>query len=132
MSAVILKFPAKAMKPSRSKARIQLEARHKWMMRIRGEWSNEQTEGTVQESEIEDPVYQMVRTALLNKFGMPEPTPAMLRRDIAEGRKLIEKRNRVKAWLASLGADLNDITTSEQALFFAFDRLHASERPASA
>lgn len=122
MSAVVLQFPAKAMKPKRSEARIRLEARHSWMMRNKGDWTNEQTDGQVHERN--DPLYLMVKAALRERFGVrPEPTQADLRREIAEGRGLIEKRNRVKRWLASLGVDLAEIKNPEQALFAAFDKL---------
>jgi hypothetical protein len=51
------------------------------------------------------------------------PTLTEVRRDTAEGRKLIEKRNLAKSWLASLGVDLDGIKDAEQALFAAFDKL---------
>jgi len=67
--------------------------------------------------------------------GLAPITDAEKRRDIAKGRKLIEKRNRVKDWLESLGADLEafgKLSPAENALFFVFDRMQARELPSIA
>ena len=48
---------------------------------------------------------------------------------------MIEKRNRVKDWLESLGADLEafgKLSPAENALFFVFDRMQARELPSIA
>jgi hypothetical protein len=92
------------------------------MMKNRGKWETETTDGSIYET---NPVCvetkQMMRQMWPEEFGVL--TMERMRRDIAEGRKLIEKRNRVKAWLASMGADMESIRDAEQALFFAFDKL---------
>jgi len=66
------------------------------------------------------------------KFGWAEPTEAVKRQRVADWRKLIEKRNSVKDWLESLGADLDSfgkLNPAEQALFFVFDRMCVRKSP---
>jgi hypothetical protein len=132
MNAVILQLPAKAQRAAKRRLnRVDVDARHSWMMENRDKWENEETEGAKYETNI-----NVIRlTAELRKMWPDEYGPltmARMRRDIIEGRKRIEKRNRVKAWLQSLGADLDAITTPEQALFFTFECMHARELPTSA
>ena len=123
MSAAVLQLPAKVQRQAKRRMdRVELDARHRWMMKNRGKWETGATDGAE---------YLSARMAMLMKLmdeklgpvGGQRMTVARMRRDIAEGRKLIEKRNHVKRWLASFGADLESITTPEQALFFAFDKL---------
>jgi hypothetical protein len=98
----------------------ELENRFSWICSNEGEWKNEETEGTNPPSnDYQRELKKIVREAL----GTTEPTDAAKRQRIAEGRKRIEKRNRVKDWIESQGGDLDTITTPEQALFFVFDRL---------
>lgn len=122
----MLQFPAKVQRQAKRRMnRVELDARHSWMMSNRGKWETEATDGAE---------YMSARVAMLMKLmdeklgpvGGQRMTVARMRRDIAEGRKLIEKRNRVKAWLASLGVDLDHIKDAEQALFAAFDKLGAA------
>jgi hypothetical protein len=122
MSAAVLQFPAKVQRQAnRRMDRVELEARHRWMMGAKGEWENEQVNGA--EYEPADPMYRMAKTILREHFAMPEPTVTQMRREIIQGRRLIERRNRVKRWLASLGVDLAEVKNPEQALFAAFDKL---------
>lgn len=106
----------------------ELESRYRWICSNEGDWKNEETEGTEHISDKERELLELTRTCL----GWKKPTDASKRQRITEGRKLIEKRNRVKDWLESLGADLDKITTPEQALFFVFDRMRSRELPTSA
>jgi hypothetical protein len=70
----------------------------------------------------------MVREAM----GREPKTDDDLRRDIADYRALIEKRVQVKDWLETRGVNWGEVKNPEQALFFIFDRMQASEQPASA
>lgn len=122
MSAVILEIPAKVQRKAKQRMnRVELYARHSWMMGNRGNWETEAVDGVEYPSSPQ--VIQLSKMAR-EMMGLPELTMERMRRNIAEGRKLIQKRNAVKAWLASLGADLENIKNAEQALFFAFDHAH--------
>lgn len=132
MSAV-LQFPAKVQRQAKRRMnRVELDARHSWMMENRGKWKTEAKDGAIPAEEVSPRVRQLMK--LLDKeWGVIKgPTMTEMRREIAEGRKLIEKRNRVKDWIESLGADLDEITTPEQALFLVFDRMHSRELTTSA
>jgi hypothetical protein len=84
-----------------------------------GKWETVQTDGR---TPLNHRVEWLVR-ALYEKDGITPPTTAeMHARNVANCQR-IKKRNRVKAWLASMGVDLGDIKDAEQALFAAFDRL---------
>ncbi|TAL87579.1 MAG: hypothetical protein EPN74_00800 [Rhodanobacter sp.] len=129
MSAVMLEFPHKVQRLHKHRMnRAELDARHSWMMENRDKWENEEIDGEYHETNI-----MVIQLKALVRQKMPDrfPTISMekMRRDIADGRKLIEKRNRVKAWMRTMDADLDAITTPEQALFFVFDRLHARKPP---
>ena len=106
----------------------ELDGRLSWINRNQGNWENEGTEGVEQISERERKFGKALRIVL----GRKELTDADKRREISEGCKRIEKRNRVKDWLESLGTDLDEITTPEQALFLVFDRMHSRELPTNA
>lgn len=106
----------------------ELEDQFRWMYRNEMDWKNEETEGVEHISDTDREFMELAREAL----GYKKPTDVAMRRRIADGVRLIEKRNRVKDWLDTLGADLDAITTPEQALFFAFDCMTARELPTSA
>ena len=133
MNAVVLQLPAKVQRQARRRMnRVDLDARHSWMMENRDKWETEAKDGAITAKYVSPRVRQLMKL-LDEKWGaIKGPTMTEMRRDIAEGRKLIEKRNRVKDWLESLGADLDEITTPEQALFLVFDRMHSRELPTSA
>lgn len=106
----------------------ELVARYRWICHIEHEWGNEETEGTKPEeygTARQRQLLEMTREML----GYTAPTAAEMRQRIVKARARIERRNRVKAWLESRGADLNEITTPEHALFFIFDRMHPSGLP---
>lgn len=129
MNAALLQFPAKVQRQAKRRLnRVEMEARHRWMRNACDNWETEATDGATYETNI-----AVVRMKELLRAQSPKewplPTTERMRRDIAEGRKRIEKRNAVKAWLASIGADLDNIQDAEQALFFAFDRLQGRARP---
>jgi len=121
MNAAVLQFPAKVQRQAKRRInRVEMDARHSWMMEHSRKWETVATDGAKYET---DPCVVQLKKLLNKKMGWPELTMERMRHDIAEGRKLIEKRNAVKAWLASLGADLENIKDAEQALFFAFDQV---------
>ena len=121
--AAVLSFPVQL-------SGEELDARHSWMMENRGKWATEATDGLEYHEPMVALLMQKAREKWPEKY--PRLTMERMRRDIADGRKLIEKRNRVKAWMQSLGADLDAITTPDQALFFVFDRLQEQLLPTSA
>ncbi len=120
--STVLQFPKKALRQAtRRMNRVELGERHHWMMANCGKWETEATDGRIYLA----PMVHLLMTELEKR--LPDKCPPLtvetMRRNIVEGRKLIEKRNQVKAWLASLGADPENIKDAEQALFFAFDKL---------
>jgi hypothetical protein len=119
--AVVLPFPAQL-------SGEELQSRFRWICSNEGDWENEETEGAEHTSEKQRELVEMAREMI----GWKRPTDATMRQRVAEGRRRIEKRNRVKDWLESLGVDRNEITTPEQALFLVFDRMHSRELPTSA
>jgi|SRR6185312_6164102 len=122
MNAVVLQLPAKVQRAARRRQnRVEVDARHSWMMKHRDEWGNEATGGV----DYPEPRVQRLMDLMCERDPdrWPRLTMARMRRDIAEGRKEIEKRNRVKAWVASLGVDMTNIKDAEEALFAAFDKL---------
>jgi hypothetical protein len=109
----------------------ELQQRFNWIRDNSNKWETEETEGVACRSEMSLRLENIVRTAA----GFAPHTDADKRRKIAEGRDLIEKRNRVKDWLESLGADLDtfgQLNPAENALFFVFDRMQAGELPSIA
>lgn len=124
MSAAVLQFPAKVqLQAKRRMNRVDVEARHRWLRKHAADWTTEETGGTDPAEYLPPRVRQLMKLLDKEWGSTPRPTMTQLRRDIAEGRKVIEKRNRVKAWLASMGVDLDSIKDAEQALFTAFDKL---------
>ena len=106
----------------------ELESRFRWICSNEGDWENEETEGVEHISDERRQLMELAREVL----GSKKPTDVTMRHRIAKGIKRIEKRNRVKDWIESLGADLDEITTPEQALFLVFDRMHSRELPTNA
>lgn len=123
MNAVVLQFPAKVQRQAKRRMnRVELDARHNWMMEHRTKWETGATDG----ADYPNPMVHQLKALVRKRMGWAEPTVSKMRQNLAEGRKLIEKRNAAKAWLASMGADLGSIKDAEQALFFAFD--HSQRR----
>lgn len=121
----VIQFPAKIQRQAKHRMElVEIDARHSWMMRNRGKWETEATDG----AEYDDPMTARLKVAMRERWPdrYPPLTAQKMRRDIAEGRRLIEKRNAVKAWLASLGVENAGIKDAEQALFAAFDKLSAT------
>ncbi len=120
MNAVILALPAKAQRAAKRRKRdIDVAERSNWMLDHASEWKTVQTDGR---TPINHNVQRLVRL-LYEKDGLKPPTTAETHARNVEDCQLIQKRNRVKAWLASLGVDMNNIKDAEQALFAAFDKL---------
>jgi hypothetical protein len=124
MNAVVLEFPATVQRQAKRRMnRVEIEARYRWTKDNCDEWATVETEGAEPGPNLSPRQWQLMKL-LDEKWGkVAGPTMAEMRRRIADGRKHIEKRNRVKAWLASLGVDLENIKEAEQALFAAFDKL---------
>lgn len=126
MSAVILAMPAKVQRKAKQRMnRVEMDARHTWMMDNREKWETVATDGATYSEPMVERLVKEMRKKWPGEY--PEPTMERMRRDIAEGRKRIQKRNAAKAWLASLGVDLDNIKDAEQALFAAFDKLNATK-----
>lgn len=122
MNAVVLQMPAKVQRAAKRRInRTELEARHSWMMGNHRKWETEVTDGANYPEPMVARLMDAMRKEWKDEF--PPLTMARMRRDITGGRNLIEKRNRVKSWLVSLGVDLADVKDAEQALFAAFDKL---------
>lgn len=122
MSAVILAMPTKVQRTAKRRLdKVELQARHSWVMGHRSKWDNVETDGR----RYRTPMDELMRPGINRICGFKEPTMAQMRKDIAEGRHLIEKRNRVKQWLADQGAGTDDTSSAEQALFYLFDQAQA-------
>jgi hypothetical protein len=122
MSA-FLAFPEKTKLHSARMARIDLEARYRWMRLHADDWVSEQTDGYAPEPRA-TPTQRRLMELMDKKWGkIKGPTEAEMRERIAEGRKTIERRNALKAWLRAQGASDVDLDTSEHALQFIFDKL---------
>jgi hypothetical protein len=122
--AKVLQFPAQL-------SGEELQAQFNWMRSNRDKWENEQTEGFEHRSDGSRRLEILVRA----QHGLAPISDAAKRQRIAEGREQIEKRNRVKDWLESLGADLDSfgaIRPAELALFFVFDRMRTRDLPSIA
>ena len=125
MSAVILQMPATVQRKARRRLdRVELDARHSWMIDNYSRWETAETDG------VKYPTRgaAWLMTALRKEWGdeFPQLTVEQVRKDISEKRKIIVKRNQAKAWLQSLGADVDNIKTPEEALFFVVDYLQAN------
>jgi|GEM_PF-2040231 len=133
MSAVLMQFPEKVQRRAKRRLnRVELEAHHRWLQSKSAHWETEETHGVEYEKCLAPRSRQLLK--LLDKeWGkIPKPKVPEIRAYIAEQRTLIEKRNRVKAWMRSLGIDLDGATTAEQALFFLFDHMHGRKPPSIA
>lgn len=124
MNAVVLQMPAKVQRAAKRRInRTELDARHTWMMHNHDKWENEETEGATYETDIMHVrLKKMVREMWRDKF--PPLTMARMRRDIIKGRKEIERRNELKAWLREQGATADDLKSAESALGFAYGLAH--------
>jgi hypothetical protein len=118
MNAVVLQFPENVQRRAKRRLdRVDLDARLTWMWENADKWGTEQTDGMVHHNYYVQKLTEMLR----KQDGVKPPTLSYMRKEIAKHRRIIERRNCVKAWLKTLGADLGEITTAEQALFAAFD-----------
>jgi hypothetical protein len=117
MSAVILQLPATAQRTAQRRLnRLDIEGRHRWMRKHRDKWDVTETDGFEPEEYVKPRVRQLME--LLDKeWGVvPKPTVAAMKKEIAQGRKVIEERNRIKAWLVAQGVDLGAINSTDAAL----------------
>jgi hypothetical protein len=123
MNAVFLQFPAHIQRQAKTRMnRVEVDARHRWMMEHGKKWASVATDGAEYEN---NPMVIRLKKLIREKMDCPELTMKRMRNDITEGRLLIEKRNRVKQWLAQQGADTDAVSSAESALFFLFDQANA-------
>ncbi len=126
MSAAVLSFPEQTKRTAKRRlGRVELDARHSWMMSNYSNWDTTAIDGV----DYPAPGVAMLMTILDNQLGdeFPRLTVERMQSDIHEKRKVIVKRNQAKAWLQALGADVNKIKTAEDALFFVVDYLQAQQ-----
>lgn len=124
MNAVVLQLPAKVQRATKRRLnRVEVEARYRWAREHSEKWETDETDGTMPPKYLNPQCRQLLKL-MDERWGVIKgPSMKEMRRYVAESRKRIDKRNQAKAWLRSLGADLDTITTSEQALFFALGQL---------
>ena len=116
----IIRFPAKLTRTMKRRLElVELKAQHAWFVRHDDKWVTAATDGRI----YHDHVGEMLRRKVSEYLGMKEPTLAKMRKEIAEGRRRIEKRNRIKKWMLGHGATDTDLFDSNTALAFVFDRL---------
>jgi len=113
MSAKVIQFP-------RQLSNEQLFCQLTWVLGHQDEWDNEEEDGCQQLSEAAHHHFHQHA-----KKGLGPEEWASVRKRISEGRERIRKRNRVKAWLQSIGVELGQAQDAEQALFLAYDRLRS-------
>jgi hypothetical protein len=118
-TAMVLNIPAARNRLARLRLdKVELQARHRWLMRHAGKWATSTTDGAEYLTPLEHRVHEAL--ARRPRFG-PAPSLAKIRKDVAEARRLIRKRNTVKSWLRDLGADPAQFASAEEALFWLFD-----------
>lgn len=117
MNAMVLQMPATAQCAAQQRFnRIDIEGRHRWMMKNRDKWDITALDGFEPEEYV-PPRRRQLMELLNNAWGArPKPTIASMKREIANGRKVIEERNRIKAWLVAHGVDLGTINSTDDAL----------------
>jgi hypothetical protein len=128
MSAVVLQLPAKTQRAAQRRMnRVDIEARYRWVRNHSEKWETTEVDGAEAEEYLNPRCRQLLKI-LDDKWGaIKGPTMKEMRQRIAESRSMIVKRNQVKVWLESLGADLDAfgaVNPAERALFFVFDQLH--------
>lgn len=101
-----------------------------WVKSHSRDWHDEQLVGQDKKEDWSMSYY--ISVGMSSTAGRPFPTVESMRRDIAERQAIIRKRVQLKNWLSAKGASADDLQSEERALLFLFDRLHASEQPASA
>lgn len=126
--AAILSFPARS--PPDRLIGEDLLSEWAWIRKHNADWDHEKLSGRSEKKEWQKLFLEQVARAAIK--GRTAPDGDAIRKEIAEHRATIEKRIRVKDWLETRGVNWGEAKSPEQALFFIFDRLHASEQPASA
>lgn len=120
MSAVVLEMPKAVQRRAKRRLdRVELEARHGWMMENFKKWETTELDGV----EYLDATTQMLMDAMRKAWAdeFPPLTAAGMRKSISDGRKVIAKRNQIKAYLEHRGVDLSNIHSAEDALFALFE-----------
>lgn len=126
-TATTLDFPAVLNRIARLRLdRVELRARHRWLMRHAGEWSTTATNGATYLSPTEQRLHDALDLAT-PYFGTA-PSAKTMRENITAKRRLIRKRNAVKSWLVDLGADPAQFASAEDALFWLFDQATKSTK----
>jgi hypothetical protein len=117
MSAVILPLPAAAQRIAQRRFnRVDIEGRHRWMRKNRDNWAVTELDGFEPEEYIKPRVRQLMEVLDKAWGDVSKPTIAEMKREIAQGRKIIAERNRIKAWLTARGVDPSTVNSNEDAL----------------
>jgi hypothetical protein len=101
-----------------------------WIKRHHDGWNHEKLSGNCEKKEWQKLFIEKSARAAIK--GKPMLDGDAIRTEITKYRAIIEKRIRVKDWLETRGVNWDEVKDPEQALFFIYDRMHASEQPASA
>lgn len=112
--ATIIQFPAQLVGDA-------LKARWAWINHHWRNWNHEQLDGT-----FDDPRDWESTVRLFNGVAIGQGkdfNDGTMRRDIAERVAHIQQRVEVKDWLDSLGLDWDSVKSSEDALFFVYQRM---------
>lgn len=113
----------------------ELYAEWQWLSDHHYQWNDEKLPGPDAFSGFDPLAFDRGRwlsDAVREGMGREPKTDNDLRRDVVNWRAQIEKRVQVKDWLETLGVNWKHANEPERALFFVFDRMTASEQPASA
>lgn len=122
MSAVVLPFPEATQKRAwRKLGLVKLQGQCNWASMYGGEWDTEQTGGEEYDSWQDQWLFKQLEKQLGPSPHAPRTAPEMRKR-IAEANAAIEKRARVKNWLRSQGATVDDLASPESALYFLAER----------
>lgn len=126
--AAILTFPTRSA-PDRL-AGEDLLSEWAWIKSNHSGWDDEELSGRSERKKWQALYLGDAASAAIK--GLPILDGNAIRKDIVKHRTIIEKRIRVKDWLETRGVNWDEVNSPEQALFFIYERMHASELPASA
>jgi hypothetical protein len=126
--AAILAFPVRPA-PDRLTGE-DLLSEWAWIEHHHQGWDDEELSGRSEKKEGQKFFFRKAAYASIKGHRLPDGDA--IRKKIAKYRAIIDKRIRVKDWLETRGVNWDEVHTPEQALFFAFDRLHACDLPSSA
>ncbi len=100
-----------------------LRSEWSWIRDNHHKWDNEEMSGRHDEATWRFRYYFL--QGVRQQQGRPALDDSELRKEIARCRRIIEERNRIKAWLAARGVDLSTVTSPDQALAHMFNLVEA-------